>query len=102
MVQYRAADINTGELVTGWLVRAEELGEDDLTYVIIEDKTHMDGIGEFWWMDCHRVDPTTIEKIEVEEIVDKIKDCTVCGCPYVGASCPNCGSKVYDDSSGGD
>ena len=25
------------------------------------------------------------------------KTCTVCGCPYVGASCPNCGSKEVEE-----
>ena len=25
------------------------------------------------------------------------KICAVCGCPYVGASCPNCGSKEVEE-----
>lgn len=25
------------------------------------------------------------------------KTCAVCGCPYVGASCPNCGSKETEE-----
>ena len=25
------------------------------------------------------------------------KVCAVCGCPYVGASCPNCGSKEVEE-----
>lgn len=25
------------------------------------------------------------------------KICAVCGCPYVGASCPNCGSRENEN-----
>ena len=28
-----------------------------------------------------------------EKKMDEIKTCSVCGAPYVGTSCPNCGSK---------
>lgn len=30
-----------------------------------------------------------------------IKICAVCGCPYVGASCPNCGSREVEDEEDG-
>ena len=29
------------------------------------------------------------------------KACAVCGCPYVGASCPNCGSREVEDEVDG-
>ena len=29
------------------------------------------------------------------------KICAVCGCPYVGASCPNCGSKEVEEDDDG-
>lgn len=27
----------------------------------------------------------------------EVKVCVVCGCPYVGASCPNCGSREVEE-----
>ena len=30
------------------------------------------------------------------------KICAVCGCPYVGASCPNCGSKEVEEDEEND
>ena len=29
--------------------------------------------------------------------MDAIKICAVCGAPYVGSSCPNCGSDEAED-----
>lgn len=30
------------------------------------------------------------------------KTCAVCGCPYVGATCPNCGSRETEISTAGE
>ena len=30
------------------------------------------------------------------------KTCAVCGCPYVGTACPNCGSRETEMSTAGE
>lgn len=32
-----------------------------------------------------------------ERTMDEVKTCPACGAPYVGMSCPNCGSKEAPD-----
>lgn len=46
-------------------------------------------------MDCFPWCNYLVDDDEEAEVVCKI--CAVCGCRYVGASCPNCGSRAEEE-----
>ena len=32
----------------------------------------------------------------IDDIIDVVEVCPVCGAPYIGAFCPNCGHRTKD------
>lgn len=41
------------------------------------------------------------KKMSIDDIIDEVEVCSVCGAPYVGTSCPNCGHRTKDTFDGG-